>query len=217
MLPCWPRKDNADLEKYNSSPPPREGSEDHEAIWGGLLNGTFTILSSDHCPFVYDDREAGKKSVLSEEYPEGRFKYIPNGCPGVETRLPLVFCEKRLGMSKFVEVMSSNAAKLYGLYPKKGALLPGLSDADLVIWYPEKMLKPFEVKNGQLHHNVDYTPYEGREVGNWPRWTILRGKVVWARDEGGVVGEKGFGEFVARGASWMAGSRGKDDWEVGGF
>ena len=199
------------------SPPPREGSEDHEAIWGGLLNGTFTVLSSDHCPFVYDDAEAGKKSVLSEEYPEGRFRYIPNGCPGVETRLPLVFGEKRLGLSKFVEVTSSNAAKLYGLYPKKGALLPGLSDADLVIWYPEKTLEPFEVKNGQLHHNVDYTPYEGREVGNWPRWTILRGKVVWARDEGGVVGEKGFGEFVPRGASWMAGSREKGDWEVEGF
>ena len=199
------------------SPPPREGSEDHEAIWGGLSNGTFTVLSSDHCPFVYDDREAGKKSVLSEEYPEGRFRYIPNGCPGVETRLPLVFCEKRLGLSKFVEVTSSNAAKLYGLYPKKGALLPGLSDADLVIWYPEQTLAPFEVKNAQLHHNVDYTPYEGRQVGNWPRWTILRGKVVWARDEGGVVGEKGFGEFVPRGTSWMVGSREKGEWEVEGF
>lgn len=199
------------------SPPPREGSEDHEAIWRGLSNGTFTILSSDHCPFVYDDGEAGKKSVLSERYPEGRFRYIPNGCPGVETRLPLVIDEgkKRLGLSKFVEVTSTNAAKLYGLYPKKGTLLPGLSDADLCIWYPEGKLEPFGVSNGQLHHNVDYTPYEGRQVGNWPRWTILRGKVMWARDEGGVVGEKGFGEFVKRGASRIAERSGEQgDWEV---
>lgn len=201
------------------SPPPRDGPEDQEAIWRGLSNGTFAILSSDHCPFVYDDRERGKKSVLSEGYPEGRFRYIPNGCPGVETRLPLVLGEgeKRLGLSKFVEATSTNAAKLYGLYPKKGTLLPGLSDADLCIWYPVGKMEPFGIRNEQLHHDVDYTPYEGREVGNWPRWTILRGKVMWARDEGGVVGEKGFGEFVKRGASTMTGSGAKGDWEVEGF
>ena len=201
------------------SPPPREGAEDHEAIWRGLANGTFTILSSDHCPFIYDDREAGKKSVLSEEYPEGRFRYIPNGCPGVETRVPLLLSEgvRRLGMNKFVEVTSSNAAKLYGLYPKKGALLPGLSDADLCIWYPEGQLEPFKVTNGQLHHHCDYTPYEGREVENWPRWTILRGKVMWARDEGGLVGEKGCGKFVAREESKMTRGGGKGDWEVEDF
>lgn len=200
------------------SPPPREGPEDHEAIWRGLSNGTFTVLSSDHCPFVYDDREVGKKSVLSEEYPEGRFRYIPNGCPGVETRLPLVLSEgvKRLGLCKFVEVTSTNAAKLYGLYPQKGALLPGLSDADLCIWYPGK-LEPFGIRNGQLHHHVDYTPYEGREVENWPRWTILRGKVMWARDKGGVMGEKGFGKFVWRGESEMTRGGGKGDWKVEGF
>lgn len=114
------------------SPPPRN-ERDQEGIWRGLENGTFTVLSSDHCPFLYEDTEFGKKSVISDEYPLGRFRYIPNGCPGVETRLPLVFSEGRLGVMKFVEVMSTNAAKLYGLYPRKGALLPGLSDADLVI------------------------------------------------------------------------------------
>ena len=184
------------------SPPPRDGAEDHEAIWRGLSNGTFTILSSDHCPFVYNDREAGKKSVLSEKYPQGRFRYIPqNSCPGVETRLPLVLSEgiKRLGFYKVVEVTSTNAAKLYGLYLRKGELLPGLSDADLCIWSPEGQLEPFTVTNGQLHHHVDYTPYEGREVVNWPRWTILRGKTMWARDDGRVVGEKGFGKSREKG------------------
>jgi dihydropyrimidinase len=65
------------------SPPPREGEQDHEGIWTGLEDGTFTILSSDHCPFLYDNTETGKKSVISSEYPNGHFKYIPNGCPYV--------------------------------------------------------------------------------------------------------------------------------------
>jgi dihydropyrimidinase len=69
------------------SPPPREGKQDHEGIWQGIENGTFTILSSDHCPFIYNNNETGKESVISAEYPIGHFKYIPNGCPGVETRL----------------------------------------------------------------------------------------------------------------------------------
>ncbi len=197
------------------SPPPREGPEDHEAIWRGLQNGTFTVLSSDHCPFVYEDAEYGKKSVISEEYPRGRFRYIPNGCPGIETRLPLVLSEDRLALTKFVEVTSTNAAKLYGLYPQKGALLPGLSDADLVIWYPQGRLGELEVRNEFLHHNVDYTPYEGRVVGNWPRYTILRGKVVWERDGGGLVGEKG-GRFLRRGISEMGGRR-VGEWDVEAF
>ncbi|PGH19659.1 dihydropyrimidinase [Polytolypa hystricis UAMH7299] len=117
------------------SPPPREKA-DHEAIWTGLTNGTFTILSSDHCAFRYNDNEKGKTSVLSEEYPVGRFRYIPNGCPGIETRLPLVLGEGRLSPQKFVEVTATNPARLYGLYPRKGALIPGLSDADMTIWYP---------------------------------------------------------------------------------
>ncbi|RLL93205.1 hypothetical protein CFD26_101474 [Aspergillus turcosus] len=179
------------------SPPPREGKEDHEQIWKGLQNGTFTILSSDHCPFVYDDREIGKKGAITEDAPVGRFKYIPNGCPGVETRLPLVMSEKRLTMQKLVEVTSANPAKLYGLYPRKGALIPGVSDADLVIWYPDSM-QPFSITNDMLHHNVDYTPFEGRTVSQWPRYTLIRGEVVWDRDNGGIVGKPGYGQFIKR-------------------
>lgn len=185
------------------APPPREGKEDHEGIWNGLQNGTFTILSSDHCPFFYNDSEIGKKSVITEDEPVGRFKYIPNGCPGVETRLPLVMSEKRLTVEKFVEVTSANPAKLYGLYPRKGALIPGLSDADLIIWYPNSM-RPFSVTNDMLHHNVDYTPYEGRMVSQWPRYTLIRGEVVWDRENGGVVGKKGYGQFIKRDRSVWA-------------
>lgn len=97
------------------SPPPREGEEDHEGIWEGLKDGTFTVLSSDHCPFTYDDAVNGKKTVLSDKFPVGHFKYIPNGCPGVETRLALALSAERLSLQKFFEVTSVNAAKLYGL------------------------------------------------------------------------------------------------------
>lgn len=84
---------------------------------------------------------------------------MPNGCPGIETRLPLLFnyglLTGRITPEKFVDLTSTGAAKLYGLYPKKGALLPGLSDADITIWYPEGKLKAFRLSNDQLHHDVD--------------------------------------------------------------
>lgn len=184
------------------SPPPRDKSS-QEAIWTGLRNGTFTVLSSDHCPFNYDDAESGKKTCITEEYPVGRFRQIPNGIPGIETRLPLVFSSGKLALTKFVEVVSTNPAKLYGLYPRKGSLIPGVSDADVVVWYPEGKKLEITIENEMLHHATDYTPYEGRKVGNWPRYTILRGKVVWDRDNGGVVGEKSDGKFIKRGPSTL--------------
>ncbi|TVY82565.1 Dihydropyrimidinase [Lachnellula suecica] len=198
------------------SPPPREGEQDHEGIWQGLEDGTFTVLSSDHCPFIYDNTEIGKKACIDTEYPNGHFKYIPNGCPGVETRLSLALSASRLKLQKFVEVTSTNAAKLYGLYPRKGALIPGESDADLTIWYPDGY-KEFELTNSLLHHNVDYTPYEGRTLKQWPRYTVLRGEVVWAKDEGGLVGKKGYGQFLKRNVSTLAGSRSEEEWDVEKF
>ncbi|KAG0650610.1 Dihydropyrimidinase [Hyphodiscus hymeniophilus] len=198
------------------SPPPREGEQDHEGIWQGIENGTFTVLSSDHCPFLFDNHEIGKKTSITAEHPNGHFRYIPNGCPGVETRLSLALSAHRLQLQKFVEVTSTNAAKLYGLYPKKGALVPGVSDADLTIWYPEGM-KEFTLKNEMLHHNVDYTPYEGKTLKQWPRYTVLRGEVVWAKDEGGLLGKKGYGQFLKRGVSSLAGSRSKEEWNVEDF
>lgn len=199
------------------SPPPREGPQDHEGIWKGLEDGTFTVLSSDHCPFLYDDDVIGKKAAITPEYPNGHFKWIANGCPGVETRLSLVLSANRLKLQKFVEVTSTNAAKLYGLYPTKGALIPGVSDADLTILYPEGDLEPFELNNEMLHHAVDHTPYEGQMLNQWPRYTVLRGEVVWARDEGGVVGRKGYGTFLKRGVSKLAGPRSEEEWNVENF
>ncbi|KAL5360232.1 hypothetical protein BJX96DRAFT_149956 [Aspergillus floccosus] len=183
------------------SPPPRDSEQDLEGIWSHLKHGTFTILSSDHCPFMYDDTISGKKAACCPETPNGNFKHIPNGLPGVETRLPLVFSANRLSPERFVALTSTNPAKLYGLYPRKGALIPGVSDADLTIWYPSGALPAFPISNEYLHHNVDYTPYEGMQVSQWPRYTLLRGEVVWDRDHGGVVGSKGYGQFLERGCS----------------
>lgn len=197
------------------SPPPRSLA-DHEGIWKGLEDGTFTVLSSDHCPFLFDDTNIGKKSVINDEFPNGHFKYIPNGCPGVETRLPLALSANHLPLQKFVAVTSTNAAKLYGLYPRKGALIPEQSDADMTIWYPEGEMEEFKLKNEMLHHNVDYTPYEGRSIKQWPRFTILRGEVMWDRDGGGLVGGKGQGEFLKRDVSTLKGSL-KAEWNVENF
>jgi dihydropyrimidinase len=186
------------------SPPPRNAG-DQDAIWTGLRNGTFSILSSDHCPFRYDDAQTGKKTCVTEEHPVGRFRYIPNGLPGVETRLPLAFSANKMEITKLVEVTSTNAAKMYGLYPQKGSMIPGVSDADLVVWYPDSKRPNLTLTNNMLHHGVDYSPYEGRMIENWPRYTILRGEVVWDRDNGGVLGVKGYGQFIRRQASSLGG------------
>jgi len=183
--------------KHVCSPPPRDKAS-QDAIWTGVKNGTFTVLSSDHCPFNFDDAESGKKACITEEHPVGRFRHIPNGIPGIETRLPLIFSSDRLPPTKVVEVSSTNPAKLYGLYPKKGAMIPGVSDADLVIWYPKDAGRNITITNGDLHHATDYTPYEGQTVDNWPRFTILRGQVVWDRDNGGILGDKSYGQFLKR-------------------
>ena len=186
------------------SPPVRKNSEDLEVLWNGLRNGTFTILSSDHAAVKYESC-AGKKAAFSK-FPDGRFSCIPNGIPGVETRMPLLFNfgvgEGRLSIEKFVELLCTNPAKLYGLYPRKGTILPGVSDADLCIWYPDGQLKPFTLENEHLHHNVDYTPYRGKVMHNWPRYTLLRGEVVW--EHGTLKGKKGFGEYLKRGVSKLA-------------
>ncbi|KAI2710132.1 hypothetical protein CBS147332_5833 [Penicillium roqueforti] len=193
--------------------PPLRNKSDHEAIWAGLEDGTFTILSSDHSPFNFNDSTSGKGSSVTAERPDGQFHLIPNGFSGVETRMPLVLSADRLNIQKYVELTSTNPAKLYGMYPRKGALIPEVSDADFVIWYPEGSLE-MTVTNDILHHNVDYTPFEGHKVKQWPRYTVLRGHIVWDREDGGVVGSRGFGQFLHRTESMMAGSRSEGSWDV---
>ncbi|EXJ79072.1 dihydropyrimidinase [Capronia epimyces CBS 606.96] len=189
------------------SPPIREEAADQDAIWTGLANGTFTTLSSDHAPIKFD-HPGGKLLGLSHGGgPQGKFQYIPNGLPGVETRVPLLWSggvlTGRITPQKFVEVTATNPAKLYGL-TNKGTIGPGF-DADLTIWYPQETFKPFKLTNEMLHHAIDYTPFEGVEFKNWPRYTLVRGKVVFK--EGKVVGDLGYGQYQKRTKSTLAGPR----------
>lgn len=185
------------------SPPLRRDEKDQEALWNGLRNGTFTILSSDHAPVNYNS-SLGKKLAFQKSS-DGRFRYIPNGLPGVETRMPLIFSaveEGKLTIEKFVDLLCTTPAKLYGMYPRKGGIVPGLSEADLCIWYPKGKMTPFTLENHHLHHKIDYTPFEGHVFRNWPRYTLLRGKLVWK--EGKLHGSKGQGQYIKRGISELA-------------
>lgn len=188
------------------SPPLRESPEETDAIWKGIANGTFTTFSSDHAATKFNVAGDGKRRGIVDGKP--MFSKIPNGLPGLETRLPLLFkgvLEGRITLHDFVRVACSNPAKLYGL-PQKGAILPG-KDADFCIWYPQGKTKRFALRNEMLHHDIDYTPYEGMEFDNWPRYTVLRGEVVWNRDRGGLVGQKGGGQYIQREKSSLRGPR----------
>ncbi len=175
--------------KFCCSPPPRDKAAQEE-IWLGLKNGTFEVFSSDHAPYRFD--ESGKLNAG----PNPTFKKIANGVPGLEVRLPLLYSEGvrkgRLTLNQFVALASTNAAKLYGLHPRKGTIAIG-SDADLVLFDPNRELT---ITNDMLHDNVDYTPYEGRECTGWPRMVLSRGRVVVENEELKV--ERGSGKFLER-------------------
>lgn len=153
------------------SPPPRwQGNE--AAIWQGIEDGFFDVFSSDHSPYRFDS--TGK-------FPHGTdvpFNRMSSGVPGVETRSPILFSEGvmkgRIDINRFVALNSANAAKIYGLYPRKGTIAVG-SDADLCIWDDQYETT---IDNDRLHHAVDYTPYQGMRIKGWPAQTLLRGKVI---------------------------------------
>ncbi|EIM80355.1 dihydropyrimidinase [Stereum hirsutum FP-91666 SS1] len=196
------------------APPLRDDPRDKERIWEGLANGTFTVFSSDHAPTRFNDPR-GKQLGLTADPTKhahglGNFRYIPNGLPGVETRTPILWSEgvlkRRISPQRFVELNSTNAAKLYGMYPQKGTIQPG-SDADLIIWRPAHKRKPYTISQSKLHHGADYTPYEGLVLEDWPRYTILRGKVVYDGETNEVLAKPGNGKFLVRGKSSLPGPR----------
>ena len=172
--------------KYIMSPPLRpKGNQ--ERLWSYLKDKTLSVVATDHCTFDYK----GLKQHGRED-----FTKCPNGAPGVETRIPLIFSEGvsagRLNLNEFAAITSTNPAKLFGLYPKKGVLRPG-SDADIVMLDPHKEVT---ITKSLLHENVDYTPYEGIEVTGWPVMTMVRGEIVV--NDGELQKEPGFGRFVKR-------------------
>lgn len=176
--------------KFVCSPPPRD-TVDQEACWRGLSDGTFDLFSSDHCPYKYDSLQGKLNSKGAKN-----FRHIPNGIPGVETRMPILFSEGvmkgRIDINRFVALTSTNHARTYGLYPQKGTLSVG-SDADITIWDPELDVI---IRHADLHDAADYSPYEGLEVRGWPITTLLRGKVM-VRDRV-LIAKKGDGRYFQR-------------------
>ncbi len=177
--------------KYMCSPSPRDTAE-HERVWEMIRRGTLDVITSDHCAFSYEG-DAGKRQNGADAV----FRDIPNGIPGFAARLPILFSEGvakgRITLDHFVRLTSTNAARLMGLYPKKGAIMVG-SDADLVLWDPNKKQR---LTNAMMQHAIDYTPYEGMEVTGWPVTTIRRGAVVM--QDGKVQAEPGTGRYLPRG------------------
>lgn len=172
--------------KYVITPPLRKKT-DIEALWQGISSGTVDLVSSDHCAFPYQDKlRMGREN----------FSTIPHGAPGVEARIPLVFSEGvskgRISASKFVEIVSTNPAKLAGMYPQKGTLSIG-SDADIMLIDPTLSVT---LSTEQMHSNCDFSPYDGFRVKGYPVLTMSRGDVVY--EKGRVLAARGRGKLVFR-------------------
>jgi dihydropyrimidinase len=175
--------------KYVMSPPLREKWH-QDVLWKGLAKNDLQVISTDHCPFcMAEQKELGKDD----------FSKIPNGAPGIETRLTLVHDggvrPGRISMNRFVELCSTTPAKMFGLFPRKGTIAVG-SDADIVV-FDANRAATLSVKT--LHMKVDYNPYEGRTVQGSPSVVISGGEVIVDGDA--FVGRKGAGRFLKRGPS----------------
>src|SRR3972149_1879738 len=189
-----------DGSKWICSPPMRT-EQDNARLWEGLSEGILQTIGTDHCPFFYDGSRSivyvgSRITIPGKELGKSDFTKIPNGLPGVGDRLPMLWtCGVRAGKitaSRFVAYNSTNPAKIFGLHPRKGALLPG-SDADILIWDPEKKVK-YGVAHA--HHRTDYNLYEGWELTGYPEKVFLRGKLIVDGDQ--WLGKAGGGQFLKR-------------------
>jgi dihydropyrimidinase len=172
--------------RYVMSPPLREPA-DQDALWRGLAGGDLEVVATDHCPFTLAEKARG----------EGDFSKIPNGAPGIETRMMLLWDggvrAGRIDVQRFVELTASAPARLFGLWPRKGTIAVG-SDADLVVWDPEKEVR---LSAETLHMRVDHSPYQGRVVRGGPVFVLSRGEVLV--DRGEWKGRPGRGQYLQRG------------------
>jgi dihydropyrimidinase len=171
--------------KWVMSPPLRK-AKDRETLWAGINQGLVRVVATDHCPFRWEQKRMGEQD----------FAKIPNGHPAIEHRMELLFSEGvnkgRIGLNKYVEVASTNAARIFGLWPRKGTIAPG-SDADIVLFDPDEK----HTLSAATHHmNVDYSAYEGWECTGKVKTVLLRGRV--AIDGGKCLVEKGYGQFIKR-------------------
>ncbi|OSN09332.1 dihydropyrimidinase [Lonsdalea britannica] len=172
--------------KYILSPPLR-GQEEQAALWQGLEDGSIATVATDHCHFSLSQRHA-----LSH----GDFSRCPNGLPGVENRLALLYTHGvatgRISAERFVALTSARPAQLFGLWPQKGSLMPD-ADADLVVFDPHRRMT---LRHDDMHDNGDYSPYEGMACQGWPIMTLSRGEIVWR--DGVFSGRAGHGRFLHR-------------------
>ncbi len=166
--------------------PPFRNKAHQDSLWAGLASGSLSVVATDHCAFT----TAQKRSGI------GDFTKIPNGTGGLEDRMPMLWTNGvntgRITMNEFVAVTSTNVAKIFGMYPRKGAVAVG-SDADLVVWDP---LKEKVIGAANQQSSIDYNVFEGKAVKGLPRFTLTRGQV--AVHDGEIRTEEGHGEFVAR-------------------
>jgi dihydropyrimidinase len=191
------REDGA---KWICSPPMRS-EEDNEALWQALSNDLIQVMGTDHCPFFYDGTKpieyAGESfAIPGKELGANDFTKIPNGLPAVGDRLPILWTygvgTGRITPQQFVTLASTNPAKIFGLYPRKGALQPG-SDADILIWNPDRKLT-YGVAHS--HHRTDYNLFEGWELTGFPEKVFLRGKLIVDGEH--WLGKPGMGQFLHR-------------------
>ena len=175
--------------------PPLRGPEHIEALWGGLRTGDLDVVATDHCPFTYEDVYGLN---MSKQLGREGFHKVPNGGPGIEERMTVLFDGMRdrgLSLNRFVEVTATAPAKLFGLYPRKGTIAPG-SDADIVIVDPEAK---GVISAAQGHGRMDYSLFEGHEVGCRVAKVFLRGRLIV--DGETWLSEDGYGEYIPRSAS----------------
>jgi dihydropyrimidinase len=186
--------------KWICSPPMRTET-DNARLWQGLGVGSIQTVGTDHCPFFFDgthsiEYEGQQIAIPGKELGKHDFTKIPNGLPGVGDRLPIMWTygvrAGKLSPNQFVALNCTNPAKIFGLYPRKGALLPG-GDADIVIWDPER-----HVKYGVAHarHRTDYNLYEGWELIGYPEKVFLRGRLIVDGEQ--WYGSRGMGQFLKR-------------------
>jgi dihydropyrimidinase len=182
--------------------PPMRSPEDNVRLWQALKEETIQVIGTDHCPFFFDGTkpiiyEGHEVAIPGKELGRDNFTMIPNGLPGVQDRLPVMWTygvgAGRFTANQFVAMTSTNPAKIFGLYPRKGALLPG-SDADIVIWDANKQLK-YGVAHS--HQRTDYNLYEGWQLTGYPEKVLLRGKVIVDGEK--WLGKSGDGQFLKRG------------------
>jgi dihydropyrimidinase len=175
--------------------PPLRTPADNVALWTAL-NSDIDTVATDHCPFMLESQKLHFATAGTGNTADIDFRRCPSGAPGVEERLALLYSEGvvsgRITLRRFVELCSTNPAKRFGLYPKKGTLAPG-SDADVLLWDPAARRT---LHAAALHSNVDYTPYEGIPVAGTPHTVISRGEVIVAKGE--FCGKAGRGQFVKR-------------------